>query len=151
MSTSGQPSRQAREQHQPGRLHVEISAGELIDKITILEIKRERIADPAKLANVRRELEVLSTVRDREVASSSQLTELTAELRQVNEALWRIEDDIRDCEHRQEFGPRFIELARSVYRHNDRRAALKRSINELLGSRLTEEKSYQPWKAEKSG
>ena len=150
MSTSGQPSGQVREQHQPGRLHVEISAGELVDKITILEIKSERIADPAKLANVRRELGVLAAVRDREVASSSQLAALTAELRQANEALWQVEDDIRDCEQRQDFGPRFIELARSIYRHNDRRAALKRSINDLLGSRLTEEKSYQPWNAASS-
>jgi Tfp pilus assembly protein PilF len=130
-----------------GSLSVEISAGELIDKITILEIKRERIADPAKLANVRRELAILTAVREREVADSAELTRLTAELKQVNEDLWRIEDDIRDCERRQDFGPSFIELARSVYRHNDRRAALKRCINDLLGSRLTEEKSYQSWGA----
>jgi hypothetical protein len=126
----------------PAGLCVEVSAGELIDKITILQIKSERIADPAKLANVRRELAVLAAVRDREVAPSAELAGLADELRQLNEALWQVEDDIRDCERRQDFGPRFVELARSVYRHNDRRSALKRRINDLLGSRLIEEKSY---------
>jgi Flp pilus assembly protein TadD len=127
----------------PAGLCVEVSAGELIDKITILQIKSEQIADPAKLVNVRRELAVLTAVRDQEVSSSADLAGLADELRQVNEALWHVEDEIRECERRQDFGPRFIELARSVYRHNDRRSALKRRINDLLGSRLTEEKSYR--------
>ncbi len=124
---------------------VEIAPGELIDKITILEIKTERIADAAKVANVRVELETLAAGRDAALPSSTQLTELTAALKEVNEALWVIEDDIRDCERDGDFGPRFVELARSVYKTNDRRAALKRDINELLGSHLLEEKSYKPY------
>src|SRR5438128_2303857 len=119
---------------------VEIAPGELIDKITILEIKNERIADTAKLRNVRVELEALCAARDQAMEKSDGLTRLTAELKAVNEALWEIEDDIRDCERHRDFGPRFIELARSVYRQNDRRAAVKRQINELLGSKLIEEK-----------
>lgn len=124
---------------------VEIAPGELIDKITILEIKTERIADTAKVANVRVELETLAAGRDAALPSSTQLTQLTAALKEVNEALWVIEDDIRDCERDGDFGPRFVELARSVYKTNDRRAALKRDINELLGSHLLEEKSYKPY------
>jgi post-segregation antitoxin (ccd killing protein) len=121
---------------------VEIAPGELIDKITILEIKSERISDPAKLANVRVELDVLEAARDAAMPGSSALDELTAQLKAVNAALWDIEDGIRDCERAKEFGTQFIELARSVYHSNDRRAALKRQVNELLGSKLVEEKSY---------
>ena len=123
-------------------LEVEVSAGELVDKITILEIKAERIADPVKLANVHRELRSLTATRHEALPSSEELDELTAELRRINERLWEIEDDIRDCERQSDFGERFIELARAVYRTNDRRAAAKRSINELLGSELVEEKDY---------
>ena len=121
---------------------VEIAPGELIDKITILLIKSERIDDPGKIKNVRVELQVLEEARDSAVAASPELDRLTAELKSVNEALWEIEDDIRDCERNKDFGPKFVELARSVYRSNDRRAAAKREINELLGSKLIEEKSY---------
>ena len=121
---------------------VEVAPGELIDKITILQIKCERIADAAKLRNVRVELEVLEAARDGATAPSPELSALTAQLKQVNEALWEIEDAIRDCEREQDFGPKFVELARSVYHSNDRRAALKRQVNELLGSKLIEEKSY---------
>jgi Flp pilus assembly protein TadD len=126
---------------------VEIAPGELIDKLTILEIKAERLTDPARLRNVRTELEALRAARERAVPLSPQLAALSAELRAVNEALWQIEDDIRLCERRQDFGPRFVELARSVYRTNDRRAELKRRINELLGSNLVEEKSYAAYQA----
>lgn len=121
---------------------VEIAPGELIDKITILEIKAERIADPAKRNNVMIELETLAAARDRALPRSARLTELTAALKQVNAELWDIEDDIRDCERNRDFGPAFIELARSVYHTNDRRAAFKRDINMLLQSRIVEEKSY---------
>ncbi len=121
---------------------VEIAPGELIDKITILEIKTERIADEQKLHNVRVELRVLEEARDEAIAASPAMDELTAKLRKVNEALWDIEDSVRDCERRDDFGPRFIKLARSVYCSNDERAALKREVNELLGSKLIEEKSY---------
>ena len=124
---------------------IEIAPGELIDKITILEIKAERISDPGKLENVRIELESLEQSRDDAVPGSADLDRLTAGLKAVNEELWVIEDDIRDCERAGDFGDRFIELARSVYKTNDRRAALKRKINTLLGSRMVEEKSYQPY------
>ena len=124
---------------------IEIAPGELIDKITILQIKAERIDDASKLNNVRHELDLLSTARDERMPASPRLTELTAELRQVNEALWQIEDDIRECERQSDFGETFIELARSVYRTNDRRAALKREINLLLGSAIVEEKAYAPY------
>jgi hypothetical protein len=87
-------------------------------------------------------LEVLETARDGAMAATRELDALTAQLKQVNEALWEIEDGIRDCERERDFGPKFVELARSVYHSNDRRAALKRQINELLGSKLIEEKSY---------
>lgn len=123
-------------------LSVEIAAGELIDKITILEIKSERIADPAKLDNVRAELATLAAPRDAAIVSSPELTALCIRLRHINEQLWDIEDDIRACERNEDFGARFIALARAVYQSNDQRAALKRQINELLGSRLVEEKSY---------
>lgn len=121
---------------------VPVSWGEIIDKITILEIKGERLADPAKLANVNRELAELVAVRDREFPGHAGLAALGAELKAVNEGLWVIEDDIRDCERAKDFGPRFIELARAVYVTNDQRAAVKRRINDLLGSDLVEEKSY---------
>ncbi len=124
-------------------IRVEISPGELIDKITILEIKRERLVDAAKLRNVQSELAMLKASRDRAIVPSDELAGLTAELRGVNEALWQIEDELRRIELAGDFGPRFIELARSVYQRNDRRASIKRQINERLGSRLMEEKSYQ--------
>jgi hypothetical protein len=121
---------------------IETSPGELIDKITILEIKSERIGDPDKLRNVRVELEALLAARDREIVASEKLATLTAELRAVNEAIWDVEEELRRCEQAGDFGPGFVELARSVYKNNDRRAALKRAINEELGSRIIEEKSY---------
>lgn len=127
---------------QTNAILVEIAPGELIDKITILEIKSERMTDPAKLKNVRVELDVLAAARDRAIGPSAEMQRLTAALKTVNEALWVIEDDIRECERRQDFGAKFIELARAVYHQNDQRAAVKRNINELLGSRLVEEKSY---------
>jgi hypothetical protein len=126
-------------------LTVEVAAGELIDKITILEIKSARITDADKLRNVRAELQSLTTARDQTIQPSEPLARLTAELKHVNELLWQVEDDIRDCERRSDFGDRFIELARSVYHHNDHRSALKRQINDVLGSSLVEEKSYTPY------
>ena len=121
---------------------VEISPGELIDKITILEIKCERITDAGKLRNVHLELASLNAARTQGVPPSEKLTGLAAHLKKVNETLWDIEDAIRICERDADFGPRFIELARSVYQQNDRRAALKRQINDLLGSKIIEEKAY---------
>lgn len=131
----------------PARIVIEVPAGELMDKITILEIKATQISDPQKLAHVREELRHLWEVRERKVPNSERLDELVAELEEVNRTLWRVEDAIRDCERKKEFGPDFISLARSVYRENDRRAAIKRSINELTGSRLIEEKLYADYEA----
>jgi hypothetical protein len=128
----------------PPVILVPISPGELLDKISILEIKAERLTEPAKLAHVHHELAVLAAARDRAILPCSDLARLAAELRAVNEALWQVEDDLRICERRGDFGPDFVELARSVYRLNDRRATVKRAINELLASPLMEEKSYPP-------
>ncbi len=124
---------------------VEISPGELIDKVTILEIKAARIGDDEKLANVRHELDLLSGIRAKNLSESAELAALEAGLKQANEALWQIENDIRDCERAKDFGPRFVELARSVYRTNDRRAQLKREIGELFGAGIVEEKSYSDY------
>jgi hypothetical protein len=128
-----------------GNIEVPIAPGELIDKITILEIKRERIAEAAKLTHIQNELALLAAVRDDRLPKSVELSRLSADLRKVNESLWHIEDEIRECERRQDFGPRFIELARSVYHENDWRANLKREINTLFGSTISEQKSYAPY------
>jgi len=119
-----------------------IAPGELIDKITILRIKSERISDEAKQKNVRTELDILSATLAKDVPASEELTRLDGELQKVNEALWEIEDDIRECERQGDFGDEFIRLARAVYVTNDKRAALKKEINLLLGSTIVEEKSY---------
>ena len=123
---------------------VEIAPGELIDKLTILRIKAARIADPAKVANVVIERDLLAA-RWHSLPGTDALNDLVEELTAINGALWQIEDDIRDCERAADFGPRFIELARSVYKTNDRRAAVKRAINEALGSTIIEEKSYSAY------
>ncbi len=123
-------------------VEVPISWGELLDKISILEIKAERLDQPDKLANVRHELTKLVAIRDHASPADPSLDEAASELREVNLALWDIEDEIRDCERRQDFGPRFVELARSVYRSNDRRSAIKQRINRAAGSDIVEEKSY---------
>ncbi|MBA4209440.1 MAG: hypothetical protein C0454_07905 [Parvibaculum sp.] len=121
---------------------IEVGPGELIDKITILNIKSERMSDAAKLANVRHELSVLEDARKANLADSAELRRLEGDLKAVNEALWVIEDDIRQCEADKDFGPKFVELARSVYKQNDKRAAIKKEINLLTGSSIIEEKSY---------
>ena len=123
-------------------IFVEIGAGELLDKVTILHIKNERIADAAKRANIARELEALEPLRDAFVADYPAAANLEAELKQVNEALWEIEDSIRECEARKDFGEKFIALARGVYQNNDKRADIKRRINILGNARIVEEKSY---------
>jgi hypothetical protein len=127
---------------EPKPILIEVGPGELIDKITILVIKSERMSDPAKLKNVRHELQVLDAARRAHIPASAELQRLEADLKGVNEALWAIEDDIRQCEADRDFGPKFIELARAVYKQNDRRAALKKDINVLTGSAIIEEKSY---------
>ena len=125
-------------------IKIEISPGELIDRLTILEIKLDRIRDAQKRSNIETEHAVVRAAYDAHVPDSEKLGSLVDELREVNLRLWAIEDDIRACERRQEFGPAFVALARSVYLSNDRRSELKRDINALLGSKLREEKSYGP-------
>ena len=127
-----------------GTVTIEVAPGELVDKLTILDIKLARIGDASKRRNVAVERRVLDEAL-RALDSTTAIAHLREELRAVNEMLWTIEDDIRDCERRGDFGPAFVELARAVYRTNDARAAIKRSINVLLGSRLLEEKSYTPY------
>jgi hypothetical protein len=124
------------------QLMVEVSVGEVLDKITILEIKDQRISDPAKLANVRAELKTLNDTLVGVLKPTPELDRLRKELFDINAELWVIEDDIRECEAAKDFGPRFIELARAVYFTNDKRANVKKQINLAVGSRLVEEKSY---------
>ena len=126
-------------------IHVPVSPGEVLDKITILEIKSERMEDPDKLANVRTELALLRETWARSVAEDEVVRRLHGELKQINEALWEIEDDIRDKERVKEFDERFIELARSVYFTNDKRSQVKKELNLHLGSQIVEEKSYQDY------
>jgi len=121
---------------------IEVGSGELIDKITILTIKSERMSDAGKLKNVRYELDILSAGRDANLEDSADLQKLTVALKEVNEALWEIEDDIRQCERDKDFGEKFVALARAVYVTNDKRAALKKDINLLTGAQVIEEKSY---------
>ena len=128
-----------------GTVKVDVAPGELIDKITILLIKSERMDDPDKIANVQLELDILKSTQESSIPGSPALDDLTAKLKRVNEALWEIEDDIRACEAEGDFGDTFVQLARSVYRTNDERAQLKRDINVLLGSQILEEKSYKPY------
>ena len=127
----------------PRMVSTPCSLGELIDKITILRIKAERIGEPEKLANVRRELNLLEQSRRARMARREPPIDLlTDQLAAVNGRLWTIEDALRACEHEGDFGPRFVALARSVYCENDTRAAIKRAINTLASSALVEEKSY---------
>jgi Family of unknown function (DUF6165) len=120
-----------------------VAIGELIDKITILEIKSERIADPAKLRNVMTELAGLTALRREAGLDTADMEPHARELKLLNIALWEIEDEIRELEASQDFGARFIALARSVYQTNDKRSAVKSRINQAFGSAIVEEKSYK--------
>lgn len=128
-------------------IQVPVSFGELLDKIAILEIKSERMTDPAKLANVRRELAALDDTWAAHPAARVDISDLRARLKQINEALWDIEDDIRAKERAREFDDEFIRLARAVYVTNDERARVKKDINLKLGSAYVEEKSYADYGA----
>ena len=123
-------------------MKINVSNGEIVDKLTILEIKAQKIRDIEKLKNIHIELSQISEAA-REILPLCQSQYL--ELRQVNEALWTIEDQIRLLEQQQDFGAEFISLARSVYLNNDKRARIKKDINLATGSELTEEKSYQDY------
>ncbi len=124
------------------QIRVPVSAGELLDKISILLIKEVRISDEKKVANVRRELAALQPEAQKLPVSSEQVGDWLAALAEVNRRLWEIEDRIRACEARGDFGEEFIELARAVYRTNDQRARIKAEINQRTGSEIVEEKSY---------
>ena len=126
-------------------IHVPISPGELLDKITILRIKAARMSDATKVANVKHELSLLEQTWRDSGAAAVDLGPEEANLTRVNESLWVIEDDIRDEERAQRFGEKFIALARAVYVTNDERAQIKKRINQLLGSTIVEEKSYKPY------
>ena len=125
-------------------MKVEISNGELLDKFSILEIKMGNITNPFKLANVENEYREL-TSDCTNLLRDSTISSLYAELKSINQKLWVIEDDIRDCERSKDFGPRFVSLAREVYFTNDDRARIKKEINLSSGSSLVEEKSYQDY------
>jgi hypothetical protein len=123
-------------------LLVPVAYGELIDKITILEIKTQRMTDAIQLANVRHELRLLCAIRERLGHEQGALPELASGLRHLNDNLWDIEDGVRECERRGEFGSEFIGLARSVYKTNDRRWAVKRELDRIGGSAIVLEKLY---------
>ena len=123
-------------------LKIEVSAGEFLDKMTILEIKSERIQDQTKVENVQKELGLLRDAWEASPLSRMDVSTQLKALKEVNEALWDIEDKIRRKEAVQDFSDEFVQLARSVYQTNDRRAAIKRELNGILGSDLVEEKSY---------
>jgi transcriptional regulator of nitric oxide reductase len=126
-------------------IQVPVSPGEVLDKITILEIKSERMNDPEKVANVQIELALLKEIWNAAIRDTDVIRSLHAQLKEINEALWEIEDDIRDKERVREFDDRFIELARAVYFTNDRRSKIKKELNLHLGSEIIEEKSYQDY------
>jgi len=126
-------------------IKVELAYGELLDKITILQIKSERITDAAKVANVNKELNLLNDLWNADEKSSADISTEFKALKEINEKIWDIEDGIRDKERGKEFDEKFIELARSVYFSNDKRAEIKRAINMKLGSELIEEKSYSDY------
>lgn len=126
-------------------VNVEISIGEFFDKLTILEIKSERISDSSKLANINNELKSLNLLLTQQSFNRDNVSEEVAALKAVNEELWVIEDDIREKESKKDFDKGFIELARSVYITNDKRSDIKRDINLKLGSDFVEEKSYEEY------
>ena len=128
-------------------IKVSISPGELLDKITILRIKSQRMSDPSKVSNVRLELRALEDTWGASAYATIDIAAEVGALAQVNERLWVIEDDIRDKERAQAFDAEFIRLARAVYFENDERAAIKRRINTTLGSSIAEEKSYREYKS----
>ena len=126
-------------------LVIPISPGELIDKITILEIKRESILDKEKLSNINLEYKVLLETLENKIIGSNEIDSLRIKLKTINKRLWDIEDKLRDLERSKTFNEDFIKLARSVYFTNDERSEVKKSINKLLNSEIVEEKSYSKY------
>ena len=127
------------------QINVPISPGELVDKITILEIKKEFIKNDNKLKNINHEYDLLMQIYMTQISETNGISELKNKLKEINLELWKIEDDIRDCEREKSFSETVIELARSVYFTNDRRSKVKLEINLLLNSNLVEEKSYKDY------
>jgi hypothetical protein len=125
------------------KIYAEISAGELVDKITILKIKKEKITNKEKLIEIKKELDSLTDTFNKSIKKNINLETLTKELKNINLKLWDIEDKKRELEKKQEFGKEFIELARNVYKSNDERAKIKLKINKALGSNIKEVKSYE--------
>jgi hypothetical protein len=126
-------------------IEIPVSLGELIDKISILQIKSERVTDATKLENIFRELELLEGRRRVLIGDDVRIHDLAARLKVVNECIWSLEDTIRECECRNDFEDVFIQTARQIYRTNDARASLKRELNLIFGSHIVEEKSYKPY------
>jgi len=126
----------------PTALAIEVAPADLLDRITVLEIKSERLANAEQLDNVRAELAALRAARTRWIAPTPELDRLTTELRKANETLWDLEEAVRRCEAANDFSAAFVQSARAIIHANDRRAALKRALNRLLGARFQEEKSY---------
>lgn len=131
----------------PGIIAVEVGVGELLDKITILRIKTNRMSDATQLEHVRHELKILEQTWSNSACEHESIADLVTKLQEVNIRLWDIEDEIRDCEAKKDFNQRFIDLARAVYITNDERARLKKSINNVCGSAIVEEKSYTDYKS----
>ena len=127
------------------KIIVEVSIGELLDKISILEIKQEKIKDPEKLKFINNEHSILKTQLEKNVKTDDSLSKLYQSLKEVNAKLWVIEDDKRECEKNKDFGKNFIELARKVYLTNDKRSKVKSKINEVLGSNIKEIKHYEDY------
>jgi len=123
-------------------IQTQISAGELLDKISILEIKLSKIKDNVLLAEVQKEYAILNKTRKEKISSSREIDDLFNELKQTNEKLWKIEDEIRLCEKNSDFGEKFIKLSRDVYFSNDKRSKIKLKINKALGSNIVEIKQY---------
>ena len=127
------------------KIFVEISVGELMDKISILEIKQKNLKDKEKIKIVSRELESLNSCIQKDVHITDQIKSLYEDLKKINTKLWNIEDGKRDCERNGDFGEKFIKLARSVYIENDQRAKIKNKINKLSGSNISEVKSHEKY------
>ena len=120
----------------------EISPGELLDKISILEIKIDKIKDSSNIAEITKEYKILKEVKDSQIESTEKLEKLYIEIKKINLNLWNIEDEIRICEKRKDFSQKFIDIARSVYFNNDKRSKIKAEINKILGSNIKEIKHY---------
>jgi len=128
--------------HKMNKIHIETSAGELLDKITILEIKKEKISDQKSLESINKERSSLESSVKKNIKINDEIKDLWAQLKDVNLKLWEIEDEIRLSEKNKKFDQKFIELARSVYKYNDNRAKIKSKINQLSGSSIKEIKQY---------